>query len=57
MRIDVGLLYKSGKLGPGNCRVISCSIRTGFVGTVRVVAKTDAIELSGTSRPPRRLSR
>ena len=45
--IDVGLLYKTGKLGPGNCSVISWSKRTGVVGAVRVVAKTDAIELSG----------
>jgi hypothetical protein len=34
-------------LGPGNCSVISWSKRTGVVGAVRVVAKTDAIQISG----------
>jgi hypothetical protein len=45
--IDVGLLNKAGKLGPGTCSVISWSNRTGVVGALRLGAKTDAIEIYG----------
>ena len=45
--IDVGVLYKAGKLGPGTCSVWSWSRGSGVVGAVCLVAEADTIEISG----------
>ena len=45
--IDVGVLYKAGKLVPGTCSVWSWSRGSGVVGAVCLVAEVDAIEICG----------
>ena len=45
--IDVGVLYKAGKLLPGTCSVWSWSRGSGIVGAVCLVAEADAIEICG----------
>lgn len=45
--IDVSVLYKAKKLGPGTCSVWSWSRGVGIVGAVHVAAQTDAIEICG----------
>jgi hypothetical protein len=45
--IDVGVLYKAGKRGPGTCSVWSWSRGSGIVGAMCLVAEADAIEICG----------
>jgi hypothetical protein len=45
--IDVGVLYKGGKLGPGTCSVWSWSRGSGIVGAVCLVTESDAIKICG----------
>ena len=45
--IDVSLLYKAGKLGPGTSSVWSWSRGTGIVGAASLVVEADAIEICG----------
>jgi hypothetical protein len=45
--IDVSMLQKAGKLGPGTSSVCSWSRGTGIVGAVCLIAEADAIEICG----------
>jgi hypothetical protein len=45
--IDVGVLYKGGKLVPGTCSMWSWSRGTHIVGAVHVIAQADTIEIFG----------
>ena len=45
--IDVGVLYRAGKLVPGTCSVWSWSRGTGIIGAVNLLAKAHAIEICG----------
>lgn len=45
--IDVSMLQKAGKLGPGTSSVCSWSRGTGIVGAVSLLAKANSIEIYG----------